>query len=48
MALVAKLLKVPKSRVSIKRGDASRDKVLCIEGASLDEILEKLKGQEQE
>jgi uncharacterized protein YggU (UPF0235/DUF167 family) len=39
---------MPKSHISIKRGDASRDKVLWIEGASLDEILEKLKSQEQE
>jgi uncharacterized protein YggU (UPF0235/DUF167 family) len=35
---------VPKSRISIKRGESSRDKVLWIEGITSVEISERLFG----
>jgi uncharacterized protein YggU (UPF0235/DUF167 family) len=40
--VVAKALKVPKSRIAIKRGETSRDKVLSIEGLSGAEIAQRL------
>jgi uncharacterized protein YggU (UPF0235/DUF167 family) len=44
IAVVAKLLKVPKSRVSIKRGESSRDKLLVIEGLGAEELARRLLG----
>ena len=40
--LVAKALKVPKSRISIKRGRASRDKLLTIGGLDPKELSRRL------
>lgn len=40
--LVAKALKVPKSRITIKRGRSSRDKLLCIEGLASEELQRRL------
>lgn len=40
--LVAKALGVAKSCISVVRGQASRDKVLGVEGLSLDECLKRL------
>ena len=39
---VAKAIKAPPSAVSIKRGHASRDKLLAIEGLSYAEVVERL------
>lgn len=41
--LVAKQVGVPKSRVSIRRGKASRNKTLLIAGAQPDAVIEQLK-----
>ncbi len=40
--LVAKALKVPKSTVSIKRGESARDKVLLVSTLSSAELAERL------
>lgn len=41
--LVAKALRVPKSSISIKRGESSRDKLLWIDGLDPKELVTKLK-----
>jgi uncharacterized protein (TIGR00251 family) len=38
----AKLLKVPRSSVSIATGEASRNKVICVSGISADYLKERL------
>jgi uncharacterized protein YggU (UPF0235/DUF167 family) len=40
--LVAKALNLPPSSVSVKRGQASRDKMLAIEDMTQAELLERL------
>lgn len=40
--LVAKALGVAKSHVSVARGQASRDKVLTVEGLSLEDCLTRM------
>ena len=40
--LVAKALRVPKSRITIKRGKSSRDKLLSIEGLDRQELRRRL------
>ncbi|MEX2245025.1 MAG: DUF167 domain-containing protein [Fimbriimonadaceae bacterium] len=45
VALVAKRLGVAKSRVSVLRGESSRDKVLRIDGLSEDEVDARIKGE---
>lgn len=39
---VAKVLKVPPSSVSVKRGHTAREKVLAIEGLSSEELEQRL------
>jgi uncharacterized protein YggU (UPF0235/DUF167 family) len=40
--VVAKALKIPGTSVSVKRGHASREKLLAIEGLTQAEALERL------
>jgi hypothetical protein len=42
MALLASVLDLPKSRISFVRGETSKEKVLRIEGMSIEEVKEKL------
>ena len=42
--LLAKRLDVPKSAVSIVRGESSRDKQVLVQGLSTDEALLRLRG----
>jgi uncharacterized protein YggU (UPF0235/DUF167 family) len=42
--LLAKRLDVPKSAVSIVRGESSRDKQVLVQGISTDEALSRLRG----
>ncbi len=42
IALLSKLLKVPKSHISIKSGHKSRDKTLKLKGLSIDEAQARL------
>lgn len=41
--LLAEILGIPKSRVSIRRGEASRSKLLEIEGMSKEEVFQRLR-----
>ena len=38
----AKLLKVPRSSVTIASGQSSRNKVICVAGISVDEVRKRL------
>lgn len=44
IAVLAKALGIAKSKLSIVRGDASRDKSIAIEGMSAEEALRRLNG----
>jgi uncharacterized protein len=44
-ALLAKLLRIPPSRVDVVRGQTSRDKVVRVEGVAQDELRAALVGQ---
>jgi uncharacterized protein len=39
----AKLLKVPRSSVTIAAGETSRNKVICISGVNAEQVQERLK-----
>jgi len=43
LELLSDLLDIPKSRIAIVRGHTSRDKVVDIEGASLEEVIARLR-----
>ncbi|MBN1592729.1 MAG: YggU family protein [Candidatus Coatesbacteria bacterium] len=43
--LLAKALSVPKSSISIQSGEASRDKVLLVEGQSAADLMSRLTGR---
>lgn len=45
IAVLAKALGIAKSKLTIVRGDASRDKSIAIEGMSAEEALRRLNGR---
>jgi uncharacterized protein (TIGR00251 family) len=44
IALFSKRLNIPKSMISIERGETGRKKTLLLKGISLEEAMKKIKG----
>ena len=45
IALISKKLAVPKSRISIEKGEKGRSKRIAVEGLDAEDVLKLLKGQ---
>jgi uncharacterized protein (TIGR00251 family) len=43
IGLVSSLLKIPRSRLAITAGAKSRDKILRVDGVSVEEVLQSIK-----